>query len=554
MPITATNVAFLNTRYIAALDKATRINKHLDSQIKKLLKKNSKVFEPLYKTFLKCKSPAELNKINPADLPQNKELQYLLTRILQYSELYGRYSNLGTESFSSSNLGTKSSSSSNYIQNSKLDLSIDYDMTYNEAAEWFKSLKVIYAPDFYDELRRNAGYSWTISYITQADTLNKCQKYITEALKGNTKIDPDAMKEAIADFAVRNGDAPLTPWHLDTIIRTNLQSAFSKGRYIEQRNSDNPYWQYLANLDGRETELCHSLDGQVFRKNDAFWSHYYPPNHFNCRSTVVTLDEDTLKEEGLEVEQSGNDFLKKLRKSNPDLAKKLYPGHGFRTSPRRGISQWITKKSHQLKTPVKQSTTPVFKSVDEAAEYLKAKFNLDYIKYSKCNNLDVISELANTLDNLNDLYKININYIKFVNQSNYLVPAWHARNVDKKYFGLVINMNKLNGKSLSEINKWVKSVKFRNSIPWWTAEELKDIFIHEIGHNLTFNNLSLSDVNKDVWSLYKSTPSSLPFISEYGKDYKLVEYLAELFTYYMQGNKLSKDQSELLSSVLGVKT
>jgi SPP1 gp7 family putative phage head morphogenesis protein len=371
MPITATNVAFLNTRYIAALDKATRINKHLDSQIKKLLKKNSKVFEPLYKTFLKCKSPAELNKINPADLPQNKELQYLLTRILQYSELYGRYSNLGTESFSSSNLGTKSSSSSNYIQNSKLDLSIDYDMTYYEAAEWFESLKVIYAPDFYDELRRNAGYSWTISYITQAETLNKCQKYITEALKGNTKIDPNAMKEAIADFAVRNGDAPLTPWHLDTITRTNLQSAFSKGRYIEQRNSDNPYWQYMATLDGRETELCHSLDGQVFRKNDAFWGHYYPPNHFNCRSTVVTLDEDTLKEEGLEVEQSGNDFLKKLRKSNPDLAKKLYPGHGFRTSPRRGISQWITKKANQYKTPIRKESTPVFTSIREAQEYLK---------------------------------------------------------------------------------------------------------------------------------------------------------------------------------------
>jgi SPP1 gp7 family putative phage head morphogenesis protein len=545
MPLSArTDYNFLNTRYIASLDTQSRINKLLDKQITKLLKSNSKVFDPLYKTILKCKSPAELNKLKPSDLPENKDLQYLLTRILQYSDFYGRYT------ASTKSAPSASSNSSRFtIHDSRLTLDIDYDMTYNEAAEWFESLKVIYAPDFYDELRKNAGNSWTISYITQTETLNKCQKYITAALQGKTKINPDEMKEAIADFAVRNGDAPLTPWHLGTIIRTNLQSAFSKGRYIEQRKSDNPYWQYLATLDGRETELCSSLDGKVFRKQDAFWGHYYPPNHFNCRSTVVTLDEDTLKEEGLEVEHSGNDFLKRLRKLNPDIAKRLYPGLGFRTSPRRGISKWITKKAAALKTPIKEYATPVFSTVDEAAQYLNNKFNLQGISYSKCKNLDLIQEVATALDDLSR-FGVTLDYIKFTNTSGAGLASHNLQyNRNHKVYTLKVNVRSFEGLSRDQINKYIHRMHVKE---WLAGSRYSDVIAHEIAHHLTYQWMSYDDIVGSKKFLNSSPSEKLPFISDYAQTTN-IEYIAELFVYYLKGNQISKEQKNLLKNYLRLK-
>lgn len=44
--------------------------------------------------------------------------------------------------------------------------------------------------------------------------------------------------------------------------------------------------EFDAVLDGRTTEGCRSLNGVRKPVNDIFWNTYYPPNHFNCRSTV----------------------------------------------------------------------------------------------------------------------------------------------------------------------------------------------------------------------------------------------------------------------------
>jgi len=44
--------------------------------------------------------------------------------------------------------------------------------------------------------------------------------------------------------------------------------------------------EFDAVMDGRTTEKCASLNGTRLPKSHPFWNTYYPPNHFNCRSTV----------------------------------------------------------------------------------------------------------------------------------------------------------------------------------------------------------------------------------------------------------------------------
>ena len=43
--------------------------------------------------------------------------------------------------------------------------------------------------------------------------------------------------------------------------------------------------------DDNTSEICEPLDDICLPVDDDFWDEFYPPNHFNCRSTVEQLDE-----------------------------------------------------------------------------------------------------------------------------------------------------------------------------------------------------------------------------------------------------------------------
>lgn len=94
-----------------------------------------------------------------------------------------------------------------------------------------------------------------------------------------------------------------TPWRLETIYRTNMQSAFMAGRRAEQtENADKrPYWQYVAIGDDRTRDSHRAIDGIVLPADSEFWARNYPPNGFNCRCRVRALSERELKRDGLSV-------------------------------------------------------------------------------------------------------------------------------------------------------------------------------------------------------------------------------------------------------------
>jgi SPP1 gp7 family putative phage head morphogenesis protein len=79
-------------------------------------------------------------------------------------------------------------------------------------------------------------------------------------------------------------------YYLETVIRTNQITAMSAGdRVASIQNPDVEYYQYVAILDPRTTDVCKSLEGKILKKNDELWTTHLPPNHFNCRSRVITF-------------------------------------------------------------------------------------------------------------------------------------------------------------------------------------------------------------------------------------------------------------------------
>lgn len=55
-----------------------------------------------------------------------------------------------------------------------------------------------------------------------------------------------------------------------------------------------PYGQFTVVEDANTTPICKPLDNLILPMNHPFMSRFWPPNHFNCRTTVLQLSEGTV--------------------------------------------------------------------------------------------------------------------------------------------------------------------------------------------------------------------------------------------------------------------
>lgn len=83
--------------------------------------------------------------------------------------------------------------------------------------------------------------------------------------------------------------------HMKTWLRTEYDLAVAGGQMagkwvdISKYAATLPYLQFDAVMDNQTTQLCQSLNGTILPVGHPFWNRFYPPNHFNCRSTVRQL-------------------------------------------------------------------------------------------------------------------------------------------------------------------------------------------------------------------------------------------------------------------------
>ena len=108
-------------------------------------------------------------------------------------------------------------------------------------------------------------------------------------------------------------------YYLENVYRTNMMTQYSIGNFKQQMEvvEDYPYWEYSAIEDNRTSNICRQLDGVVKKYNDPFWSAYYPPNHFHCRSTVISRNKEELKKYNLKISKDNFEVDVKTFKGNP---------------------------------------------------------------------------------------------------------------------------------------------------------------------------------------------------------------------------------------------
>src|SRR5690606_6618089 len=94
-----------------------------------------------------------------------------------------------------------------------------------------------------------------------------------------------------------------SPGRLQTIFRTNMQTAYAAGAWaqIEEQAELAPFLLYDAVDDHRTRPEHAAWDGQVHPVGSPFWRAHYPPNGWNCRCGVIQLSQDDLDAMGLAV-------------------------------------------------------------------------------------------------------------------------------------------------------------------------------------------------------------------------------------------------------------
>lgn len=169
--------------------------------------------------------------------------------------------------------------------------------------------------------------AFTVANVLKLDVLQDIQDSLTKALKEGQTLQKwkdgliptlqkkgwwkrDATTAALqaagrvdAEGVIAKG---LTPRRLQTIFQTNMQSAYMAGRYAQmvEQAVERPYWQYVAILDSKTRPAHRSLNGKVFKYDDAAWGAFFPPNGYNCRCRVRNFTKTELESRQIPVSSS----------------------------------------------------------------------------------------------------------------------------------------------------------------------------------------------------------------------------------------------------------
>ncbi len=147
--------------------------------------------------------------------------------------------------------------------------------------------RVVLPAEFYGRLQGQArAAAFTVSKLSQVEQIAAVRRSLERDLAGGG--DFEAWRERmLADPRF----AHLSPAHLETVYRTNLQAHHATGRAasILANEKARPYLMYSAILDTRVRPEHAALHGTILPVGHPFWRTHFPPLGFNCRCQVIAL-------------------------------------------------------------------------------------------------------------------------------------------------------------------------------------------------------------------------------------------------------------------------
>ncbi|MGE8653496.1 MAG: phage minor head protein [Acinetobacter gandensis] len=159
-------------------------------------------------------------------------------------------------------------------------------VTFLEALQYAHEKKIVLPDEFYSMDLKTRQMATTVSFLSSLEQVETVIKSLNKTLaNGGTFND---FQKLIAESEI------ILPKHyLDTVFRTNIQSAYGHGRWQQQNRNKakHPYLMYSAIDDSRVRPAHLALNRIVLPIDHPFWLTHYPPLGFRCRCTVIALTE-----------------------------------------------------------------------------------------------------------------------------------------------------------------------------------------------------------------------------------------------------------------------
>lgn len=195
-----------------------------------------------------------------------------------------------------------------------VDLTYAFNLAPEDAVNYFRQKGYAFSWDWHEVWQDAHSRAFTVAKAVKLDILQDIRGAVDKAIADGTtfaqfqkELEPILRakgwwgKQLTADGKiVQLGN----PYRLETIYRTNVQSAYMAGRYKQQMENadDRPFIQYVSVLDSRTRPSHAALHGKVFRFDDPFWDTHYPPIAYRCRCRTRALTERQVTARGLTVE------------------------------------------------------------------------------------------------------------------------------------------------------------------------------------------------------------------------------------------------------------
>lgn len=200
----------------------------------------------------------------------------------------------------------------------------DFPTSVEAMVAYLKAKVAMPAEEFYGLEEEARARAFTVSGVTELDLISDVWEAIESAVKNG---------ETLEDFRVRIGEKLASEWggenpsHLETVFRTNVQSAYSAGRFAQNNSpavrQSHPYSRYDVLDDDRTSEICEKLIGTILPSDSPFVLRHQPPLHQRCRTDVVVITEDEARELGIDEDppdvQADEGFGDPLADFDPDL-------------------------------------------------------------------------------------------------------------------------------------------------------------------------------------------------------------------------------------------
>jgi len=134
-----------------------------------------------------------------------------------------------------------------------------------------------------------------ITGIAKDEILNTVKTMITDWVVVNKSPYPDErliqdIERVLADWLPRGTN---TAARAELVARVNVSDVYNNTRFQILTAPEMEHFVeafvYSAILDNRTTQLCRSLAGRIFVKEELLSRGLIPPNHFNCRSMLLPV-------------------------------------------------------------------------------------------------------------------------------------------------------------------------------------------------------------------------------------------------------------------------